>query len=78
MNRNANPDHPIHELFVKRHSPYAFDPARPVDAATVHALIEAARWTMSSYNAQPWRYHRRYPGRRHRHLAKGVRLPGGG
>ena len=56
MNRNANPDHPIHELFVKRHSPYAFDPARPVDAATVHALIEAARWTMSSYNAQPWRY----------------------
>ena len=56
MNRDANPNHPIHELFIKRHSPYAFDPARPVDAATVQALFEAARWTMSSYNAQPWRY----------------------
>jgi len=56
MSRAANPDYPIHELFIQRHSPYAFDPARPVDAATVHALVEAARWTMSSYNAQPWRY----------------------
>lgn len=56
MNRDANPDYPIHPLLVARHSPYAFDPARPVDAATVHALFEAARWTMSSYNAQPWRY----------------------
>jgi nitroreductase len=56
MSRAANADYPIHELFINRHSPYALDPARPVDAATVHALIEAARWTMSSYNAQPWRY----------------------
>jgi nitroreductase len=56
MSRAANPDYPIHELLIKRHSPYAFDPARPVDAATVNALFEAARWTMSSYNAQPWRY----------------------
>lgn len=56
MNRDAKPDHPIHALFIKRHSPYAFDPARPVDVATVNALFEAARWTMSSYNAQPWRY----------------------
>lgn len=56
MNRNAKPDYPIHELFIKRHSPYAFDPTRSVDIETVHALFEAARWTMSSYNAQPWRY----------------------
>lgn len=28
MSRAANPDYPIHELFIKRHSPYAFDPAR--------------------------------------------------
>lgn len=56
MNRDANPDYPIHPLLVARHSPYAFDPGRPVDAGTVHSLFEAARWTMSSYNAQPWRY----------------------
>jgi len=56
MNRDATPEYPIHPLLIARHSPYAFDPSRPVDAATVHALFEAARWTMSSYNAQPWRY----------------------
>ena len=55
-NRNANPAHPINDLLVKRHSPYAFDPDRPVEQADLDALLEAARWTMSSYNAQPWRY----------------------
>ena len=49
-------DHPIHELLIARHSPYAFDPERPVSQADLTALFEAARWTMSSYNAQPWRY----------------------
>lgn len=56
MTREAKANHPIHELFIARHSPYAFDPARPVEAALVKSLFEAARWTMSSYNAQPWRY----------------------
>lgn len=56
MTTEIRPDYPILELFLARRSPYAFDPARSVDAATVHALFEAARWTMSSYNAQPWRY----------------------
>lgn len=56
MTRAAKTDHPIHELLIARHSPYAFDPARPVEAALLKSLFEAARWTMSSYNAQPWRY----------------------
>jgi nitroreductase len=56
MNRDATPDYPIHELFIRRHSPYAFDPVKTVAVETVNALFEAARWTMSSYNAQPWRY----------------------
>ena len=56
MSRQASPDFPIHELLAARHSPYAFDPAREVSAEDVTALFEAARWTMSSYNAQPWRY----------------------
>lgn len=49
-------EHPIHELLQVRHSPYAFDPERPVSEEDLTALFEAARWTMSSYNAQPWRY----------------------
>jgi nitroreductase len=56
MKPAIKPNHPIHELFLKRSSPYAFDPRRTVDAAIVDSLFEAARWAMSSYNAQPWRY----------------------
>jgi len=47
---------PINPLFRQRRSPYTFDPARRVSQADITALFEAARWTMSSYNAQPWRY----------------------
>ncbi|MEH6585175.1 MAG: nitroreductase family protein [Halioglobus sp.] len=56
MSRNANTDVEITALLQQRHSPYAFDPARGVASEDVTALFEAARWTMSSYNAQPWRY----------------------
>ncbi|MAT66361.1 MAG: nitroreductase family protein [Pseudomonadales bacterium] len=56
MNRVAPTDAPIQELLSKRWSPYAFDPERTVAAEDLHALFEAARWMMSSYNAQPWRY----------------------
>lgn len=49
-------DRPVHELFTARWSPYAFDPAKSVDTAALTSLFEAARWAMSSYNAQPWRY----------------------
>jgi nitroreductase len=40
----------------QRRSPYAFNPERLVSKTDLLALFEAARWTMSSYNAQPWRY----------------------
>ena len=56
MSRDAEPKYPIHKLLVQRHSPYAFDPDREVSSEDVDSLFEAARWTMSSYNAQPWRY----------------------
>jgi len=54
--RKSPVDHPIHELLQQRYSPYAFDPGRPVNEEDLAALFEAARWAMSSYNAQPWRY----------------------
>lgn len=54
---SMNPvEQPIHELLQQRHSPYAFDPDRAVSEADLAALFEAARWAMSCYNAQPWRY----------------------
>jgi nitroreductase len=53
--KQASPDHPIHELFVKRWSPYAFSD-RPVPKEDLRSLFEAARWSTSSYNEQPWRY----------------------
>lgn len=56
MNRTAPTDIPIHQSLQKRWSPYALDPERMVSADDLHALFEAARWMMSSYNAQPWRY----------------------
>lgn len=56
MSRSANVDVEIHQLLKQRHSPYAFDPGRPVSSDDLRALFEAARWAMSSYNEQPWRY----------------------
>ncbi len=56
MNRTAPTDYPIHDLLRQRWSPYAFNPNRSVSDDDLRALFEAARWTMSSYNAQPWRY----------------------
>ena len=51
----ANPDYPILDLLRKRWSPYAFAD-RPVSAADLQSLFEAARWAPSSYNEQPWSY----------------------
>lgn len=49
-------DYPIHEVLRNRWSPYAIDAQRNVSKEDLISLFEAARWTMSSYNAQPWRY----------------------
>lgn len=51
----ADADHDIHELFRTRWSPRAFAD-RPVERKKLQRMFEAARWTMSSYNEQPWRY----------------------
>jgi nitroreductase len=53
--KQANPNHPIHELIAKRWSPYAFTD-RPVSEDDLRSLFEAARWAASSYNEQPWSY----------------------
>jgi nitroreductase len=53
--KRASSNHPVGECIAARWSPYVFDP-RPVPAAELCSLFEAARWAPSSYNEQPWRY----------------------
>lgn len=47
--------YPIHDLLARRWSPRAFA-ARPVSTETLASLFEAARWTPSSANQQPWHF----------------------
>jgi nitroreductase len=56
MNQKNPVEKDIQPLFRQRWSPYVFDPERAVTKADLQGLFEAARWTMSSFNAQPWRY----------------------
>ena len=53
--KTARPDHDIDDVFRTRWSPRAFAD-RPVEPEKIRRVLEAARWTMSSYNEQPWRY----------------------
>ncbi len=48
-------EHPMHDLLRRRRSPRAYD-SRPVEAAKLRSLLEAARWAPSSSNSQPWRF----------------------
>ena len=47
------PEAPIESLFLRRWSPRAFASA-PIPPKTLASLFEAARWSPSCYNAQPW------------------------
>jgi len=49
------PGYQIDPLFVHRWSPRAFDPT-PIPEDVLKSLFEAARWSMSCYNDQPWRF----------------------
>ena len=53
--KTAQTSRPIHPLLSQRWSPRAFAD-RPVEAAELVALLEAARWAPSSYNEQPWHF----------------------
>lgn len=56
MSRTVPANHPINTLLAERYSPYVFDAGRGVDRDQLASLFEAARWTMSCFNEQPWRY----------------------
>lgn len=55
MEKPADTQYPIHDLFRRRWSPRAFDD-RPVEPEQLRSLLEAARWAPSSNNEQPWRF----------------------
>lgn len=55
MHKRADIDHEILDVLAERWSPRAFAD-RPVEVAKVRQLFEAARWSASSYNEQPWRF----------------------
>ncbi|WP_297584499.1 nitroreductase family protein [Roseibium sp.] len=50
-----NPDHPVQGVFVDRWSPRAFDGSE-MPEADLKIILEAARWSPSAFNIQPWRF----------------------
>lgn len=57
---NSNPaptGYPITPLLRDRQSICVFDPDRTVPEGELLSVFEAARWAMSCFNEQPWRYH---------------------
>lgn len=52
----------VHPLLAGRFSPYAFDASGAVDDDAVGLLLEAARWSPSAGNSQPWGFFVARPG----------------
>lgn len=55
MDKPAGAQYPIHDLLRTRWSPRVFS-EQAVEAETLRSLWEAARWSPSSANEQPWRF----------------------
>ena len=55
MNKQATTAYPINELAGKRWSPRAFLD-KPVEREKLVSIFEAARWSPSGGNEQPWRF----------------------
>jgi nitroreductase len=54
--KHASADHEVLDLIRERWSPRAFDASRTVSLDDLWRLFEAARWSPSSMNEQPWRF----------------------
>lgn len=51
--KQAVSEYPVHPLIASRWSPRAFVP-KPVESEKLQRIFEAARWSASSSNLQPW------------------------
>ncbi|XWX03417.1 nitroreductase family protein [Aggregatilineales bacterium SYSU G02658] len=56
MNKPTRNEYPIAPALQQRWSPRAFDAKRPLERHQLLSLLEAARWSPSSNNSQPWRF----------------------
>ena len=56
IDRTAQTEHPVLDVLADRWSPRAFDAATPIDEAKLASALEAARWSPSANNSQPWRF----------------------
>jgi len=54
MDMSRQPEFPVDAQFPARWSGRSMS-GQALDAATLHTLLEAMRWSPSSMNAQPWR-----------------------
>jgi nitroreductase len=53
--KTAQTDSPILEILAERWSPRSYT-ADPIDEAKLASALEAARWSPSAGNTQPWRF----------------------
>ncbi|MCU1482608.1 MAG: nitroreductase [Subtercola sp.] len=54
--RLADTSVPILDVLTERWSPRSFDVTSDIDEATLTAALEAARWSPSAANTQPWKF----------------------
>lgn len=54
--RTAETSAPILEVLAERWSPRSYDSSTEISDAQLASLLEAARWTPSASNTQPWRF----------------------
>lgn len=54
--RAAETSAPLLPALAERWSPRSFDPAVGIDDVTLRSALEAARWSPSAANTQPWRF----------------------
>jgi len=55
MIKNAKFDFPINDICKNRWSPRAFSNQK-IEKEKLQSIFEAARWSPSAFNAQPWRF----------------------
>jgi len=54
--RKAQTSTPIIDVLAERWSPRAYDSTIAIDERALTAALEAARWSPSASNSQPWRF----------------------
>ncbi|MDN4596896.1 nitroreductase family protein [Leifsonia virtsii] len=54
--RTADVSAPLLPALVERWSPRSFDPTVGIDDVALRSALEAARWSPSANNSQPWRF----------------------